>query len=50
MQTLANGWHLNHSCPSPRLLVCVAGGMREKLRGPRIRPLYGGTEAVSLLP
>lgn len=38
MQTLARGWHLNLFCQSHKLLVCLEEGMREKLRGPRIRP------------
>ena len=49
MQTLAHGWHLNLFCQSHKLLVCLAEGMREKLRGPRVRPPCEGSEAVSIL-
>ena len=49
MQTLAHDWHLNLFCQSHKLLVCLAEGMREKLRGPRIRPPCEGAEAVFIL-
>lgn len=50
MQTSANGWHLNLSCHSHKLLVCLAGAMRDKLRGPRMRTPYEGAEAIFIWP